>query len=344
MLQVNNRVGGGLEVFTEEEQGFLEIAAEQLSELLFGRADVFVHAGLVHASEDTGSQVAVVKSSDVATPFQVELVSLNFCLEEFVDPSVKFIEIVVSLHVAVSQLCYPRAVVVEVPTSESGMGVHRRKSMVTNSGEMALSLRNRLIFNVSTRDLPRSARILYRVSGGKKRKGPFTPIGWAAAPIFDFKGCMDCQVTVNLFEGDNDVPINTTLSNTRNGRAPSLSSVLCADLIMGVGSPTSRVTVVHSMPPSKASPIQGHVEHFTESDMMELDRILLLSFNPLSTNLLTPDDKDFLWSIRYNILERPELLAAFLMCVQWHNAEHVQEVRSHCVGSYIHEKCGCLYT
>lgn len=328
MLQVNNRVDGSLDQFTDEEQGFLEIAAEQLSELLFGRADVFVNAGMVNASEGKTSngKVAVVNSADVATPFQVELVSLNFNYEEFVDPSVKFFEIVVSLHVAVSQLCHPRAVIVEVPVAESEGGVRRRKSIVTQSGEMALNMRNRLIFNVATRDLPRAARILFRVSGGKKKKGPFTPIGWAAAPIFDFKGCMDCQVTVNLFEGDNDVPINTTLTNTRNARAPSLSSVLCADLIMASSSSAPRVTVVHSMPPSKSSPIQGHVENFTESDVIELDRIFLLSFNPLSTNLLTAEDKDFLWDIRYNILERPDLLAAFLMCVQWHNAEHVQEV------------------
>ncbi|CAE7514021.1 Pde11, partial [Symbiodinium microadriaticum] len=204
LLQVNNRVDGSLDLFTDEEQGFLEIAAEQLSELLFGRADVFVNAGLAHASEGKAGQVAVVNSSDVATPFQVELVSLNFNFEEFVDPSVRFFEIVVSLHVAVSQLCHPRAVVVEVPSTESGGGVRRRKSMVTSSGEMALNMRNRLIFNVATRDLPRSARILFRVSGGKKKKGPFVPIGWAAAPIFDFKGCLDSQVTVNLFHGDND--------------------------------------------------------------------------------------------------------------------------------------------
>lgn len=318
---------GSTDQFSDEEQGFLEIAAEQLSELLYGRADVFVNAGLASASEGKGGgKVAVVNSSDIATPFQVELVSLNFCFDEFVDPSVKFFEIIVSLHVSVSQLCHPRAVIVEVPTADNKSGMGRRKSIVRNSGEMALNMRNRLIFNVATRDLPRAARILFRVSGGKKKKGPFIPIGWAAAPIFDFKGCMDTQVTVNLFEGDNEVPINTTLSNSRNDRAPSLSAVSCADLVMANSSASSHVTVVHSMPPSRSSPIQARVENFTDSDMTELDRILLLSFNPLSTNLLTAEDKDFLWDIRYNILERPELLAAFLMCVHWENAEHVQEV------------------
>lgn len=323
LLQVNNRLDGSHDAFTAEEQGFLELAAEQLSELLYGRADVFLNAGTSN-STDNESEVAVVNSADVMTPFQVELISFNFYFEEYVNPSFKYLEIVVSLHLGVSPLCHSRSFIMEIPYPD-GSSSKRRKSIVANGGEMALNLRNRLIFNISTRDLPRAARILFRVGGSKKKKGPFEPIGWAAAPIFDFKGRMDCQVSVNLFEGDNDVPINTTLSNTHNDRSPSLSAVLSADLILNSNPNTPRITIIHSMPINSKA-IQGAVEHFTESSMMELERILLLSFNPLSTQLLTPEDKEFLWSLRYNILDRPELLAAFLMCVQWQNAEHVQEV------------------
>ena len=46
----------------------------------------------------------------------------------------------------------------------------------------------------------------------------------------------------------------------------------------------------------------------------------------MSTTLLTQSDKDFLWGIRYSILDRPELLPAFVMCVSWRDSEQVQEV------------------
>jgi CRP-like cAMP-binding protein len=345
LLQVNNRLDGSHDEFTNEEQGFLEIAAEQLSELLYGRADVFLNAGTNNSTEHTSANdasVAIVNSSDVMTPFQVELISFNFFYEEYVDPSVKYLELVVSLHLGVSQLCHSRSVIVEIPTPGSSTSPDgksttskRRKSLVATSGEMSLNLRNRLIFNIATRDLPRAARILYRVGGSKKKKGPYDPIGWAAAPIYDFKGRMDCQLSVNLFQGDNNVPINTTLTNTHHDRSPSLSAVLCADLILNANTTPSPhhhtatsprlITVIHSMPKTTQT-IQGAVEQFTESSMNELERILLLSFNPLSTQLLTSEDKEFLWSLRYNILDRSELLAAFLMCVQWQNVEHVHEV------------------
>jgi hypothetical protein len=328
LLQVNNRIDGSHEPFTDEEQGFLELAAEQLSELLYGRADVFLNAGSGQASSAAAHEadVSVVNSADVPTPFQVELMSLNYFLDEFVDGSCKYIEILVSLHLSVSQLCHPRSIIVELQNPDGAP--RRRKSIIHSSstGEMLLNLHNRLIFNIATRDLPRAARILFRLSGSKKKKGPFEPIGWAASPIFDFKGRMDSQVSVNLFRGENDVPINTTLSNTHDDRSPSLGAVLCADLILSNNSSAPRITVIHSMPAPKSTTIQGRVEEFTESDMGELDRILQLSFSPMSHQLLTAEDKDFLWSLRYNILARPELLAAFLMSVQWQNAEHVQEV------------------
>jgi CRP-like cAMP-binding protein len=317
LLQVNNRVDGSLEPFTAEEQGILELAAEQLADLLYGRVDVLINDPTTPLS-NLVKEVAVVKSSDVATPFQVELFSFNCFMSELktVEPTtICFLEVTVSLHLALNVLCNPRSVIIELPVSGG-----------TSSDEINLTLRNRLIFNISTRDLPRATRILFRVGGSKKRKGPFSAIGWAAAPIFDFKGNMDCQPNVRLFPGDNDVPINTTLSNVHDSRAPSISSVLAADLLFAANITAPRVTIVHSMPEAKLGAIQGSAEDFSPHDIAELQRILLLSFNPLSATLLTQQDKEFLWSLRYNILERPELLAAFLISVQWQIAEHVQQV------------------
>lgn len=312
LLQVNNRVNGSEDPFTEEEEEFLMLAAEQLSELLHGRTDLIIENG----SESKKSEIGLVQTADVPTPFQVELFSFNFFNGEHVNSTFKYFEVKVSMHLALNELCTPRAVVVEIPSAG-------KNAKVPPGGEIVLDLRSRIVFNISTKDVPRAARILFRVSGSKKKKGPFTPVGWAAAPVFDFKGTVDTQVSVSLFEGENDIPINTTLSNTRNPRAPSIAAVLCADIVLAENSSTA-VTVVHSMP-TPAS-FQAKVENFTPSDTREINRILLLSFNPMSQSLLTQEDKDFLWAIRHNILEKPELLAAFLMCVQWQNAEHVSEV------------------
>ena len=73
-------------------------------------------------------------------------------------------------------------------------------------------------------------------------------------------------------------------------------------------------------------PIQALVTEFTPNIQAELSRLLLLSFNPLSNQLLTASDKQFLWDIRYSILEQSQLLPAFLMSVPWSQAEAVVEV------------------
>ena len=311
VLQVNNRVNGSLDPFTEEEEEFLMLAAEQLSDLLHGRNELI-------ADDDNQQKVdvGIVHTAEVATPFQVELFSFNFFNGEYVNPAFKYFEVRVSMHLALNELCTPRAVVVEIPSAG-------KNAKVPPGGEIVLDLKSRVVFNISTKDVPRAARILFRVSGSKKKKGPYMPVGWAAAPVFDFKGMVDTQVSVSLFEGDNDVPINTTLSNSRNTRAPSIAAVLCADIVLADSS-NSAISVMHTMP--TPPPFQAKVETFSPSDAREINRILLLSFNPMSQELLTSEDKDFLWSFRHKILEKPELLPAFLMCVQWQNAEHVSEV------------------
>ena len=61
---------------------------------------------------------------------------------------------------------------------------------------MCVNLKNRIQFDILTKDLPRATRILFRVSGSRRRKGGFSPLGWAAAPVFDFKGNVDTQVRI----------------------------------------------------------------------------------------------------------------------------------------------------
>lgn len=124
-----------------------------------------------------------------------------------------------------------------------------------------------------------------------------------------------------------EVPINTTLSNDNDLLATTLSAVLSPDLVLATDSKTPRVRIVHSMP-NRIEPIEGdkNVEGLSDAHARELDRILKLSFNPLSMTLLTEMDKEFLWELRYNILNRADLLPAFVMSIMWNDSERVQEL------------------
>jgi hypothetical protein len=69
----------------------------------------------------------------------------------------------------------------------------------------------------------------------------------------------------------------------------------------------------HRFPPQ----VDKNTDQLTERHLKELDRILKVSFNPLSMTLLTDSDKEFLWELRYNILNRSDLLPAFVMGILW---------------------------
>ena len=83
LLQVNNRLDGSLEPFTLDQQRVLEIAAEQLSELLFGRADIVIHSSAVGSSGVVGGNKGMISchghgclpSSSSCTSLIVEIVS-----------------------------------------------------------------------------------------------------------------------------------------------------------------------------------------------------------------------------------------------------------------------------
>ena len=161
LLQVNNRLDGSLEAFTPEQQRVLELAAEQLSELLHGRADVFINSGNTAKSfgQGSGDGMTVINSAGVTEVFQVELFSLSLGqlgLEIATQENFTSLEVSVSLHLALSQLCDARTVILDMPSPSSDSQVR---------------VRNRLEFGIAVRDLPRATRILFRIGGRKKKTG-----------------------------------------------------------------------------------------------------------------------------------------------------------------------------
>lgn len=306
-----------------------------------------------------------MNSAEAQTPFTIDLFNIgiggNF-REIVIKESVVGLELVVSLHLSLGKLCPPQSARFDLPPALfSGT---KRKSGVRDVGEPTAfaTIGERLVFDLAVRDLPRATRVLFRLVGLKKKgttsigsgsnsSNTIVPLGWAAATLFDFKGCLDCNVKLFFFPGSVENPISTTLSNVNGeevattdrssnsaGRKDSvissgintvsnLTAMMAPDLVLASDSSTPRVRVVHSMPNRGDEPIEGErAIRLSDAHMMELDRILMLSFNPLSMNMITDADRDFLWEIRYSILNRADLLPAFVMAVRWENAEHVQEL------------------
>lgn len=58
-------------------------------------------------------------------------------------------------------------------------------------------------------------------------------LGWVGTTVFDFKGCVfDYILDLKMFPGDNNVPMNTTLSNTHDPFTPSsIKVILVPDII-----------------------------------------------------------------------------------------------------------------
>ena len=315
VLQVNNRIDKPQEAFSAAHQNILELAAEQLSELLYNRAEVFTSTTSGAAAsgktfgQGAGDGMAVIDSSTVAKPFIVELFSLS--LGQWGDElravhGFTSLEVSLSLHLAMGQLCEPLKINIDIPAN----------------GQADYNLRSKMEFDIAVRDLPRAARILYKLSGRKRKNKPVC-IGWAAAPIFDFKGCLDSLVDLRLFAGDIDFPIKTTLSNHNDGNSPSVSMILASDMVLNENRATPRVRIVHSMPQS-SEPILGEDENLTFEEVSELDRLQKQSYNPMAK--FTHVEKEHLWDLRYQILDRPDLLPAFIISMQWKNSDRVREL------------------
>jgi len=351
LLQVNNKLDGNADAFSAEQQRVLELAAEQLSELLHGRADVFIHSGGVGVQKSYGQGVGdgmvLLNSAEVGSNFSLEVLTLSLgaaCSETIQKEGLQFLEIKVSLHLALNMLCEAEVAWKDIPTRITpGSGSSRESTRMNSQGGLQIQFSERLEFGIEMKDLPRATRILFRIAGHKKKTKGGTasrensavrvPLGWVACTIFDFKGCVDCVLdSLKMFDhaaggGEIEVPINTTLSNDNDPLATTISTVLSPDLVLATDSKTPRVRIVHSMP-NRSEPIEGDksTSGLTVQHGAELDRILKLSFNPLSMTLLSDMDKEFLWELRYSILNRADLLPAFVMGVLWNDSERVQEL------------------
>lgn len=182
-------------------------------------------------------------------------------------------------------------------------------------------------FGIPVRDLPRAARVLFKLRGRRKNGSPVT-LGWAASTVFDFKGKMDSVIDLRLFRGDIDAPIKTTLSNVNDSSAPMLSLVLAADLVMSHGDQAApKLRIAHNLTP-RTEPVIGEDENQSETEKAELDRIKTMSFNPLGLSLMSNSDREFLWDLRRQLINRSDLLPAFIMSMQWRNSDRVQELYS----------------
>jgi CRP-like cAMP-binding protein len=340
-LQVNNKLDKDSDAFSPEQQRVLELAAEQLSELLIGRADVFIHAGSVGAhrsyGQGVGDGLVLRNTSDLQVAFQMDISSITIgkkATEILTREGLSVIEVQVSLFLALNQLC---------PSQSVFLDVNSRSPTRTNGSEneMQFSLRDKLSFAIDIKDLPRASRIMFKIVGYKKKRGMNpTPqqasnnrvfFGWAACTAFDFKGCLECFQELKFFpsgEREIQVPINTTLSNRSDTSIASLSATLAPDVMLSEDMGTPRVRVVHTMP-SRLEPFGDRASTDELNDpahTMELERILKLSFNPMSHSIITESDKEFLWSMRYSIFNKAKLLPAFVMSVRWNKAEDVQEL------------------
>jgi len=241
LLQVNNRLDGSMEAFNSEQQRVLELAAEQLSELLYGRADVFIHSGGVSAQKSYGQGVGdgltLKNSGDLTSKFQIQIGSLDFgplCTELIRKENLQNLEIHVSLHLALGQLCSMRKLNIN---DQGGSGARDRnnnevvdtrkftKVKSVNSNNIQLNVHQQVQFDIAVRDLPRATRLLFQLWGWKKKgkhmsmgkesnyslwDSPVTYgaasnaanavfLGWAACTIFDFKGTLCARFLVEVW-------------------------------------------------------------------------------------------------------------------------------------------------
>jgi CRP-like cAMP-binding protein len=344
VLQVNNKLDKDPDAFSSEQQKVLELAAQQLSELLLGRADVFIHAGSENSQRSFGQGVGdglvLLNSAEISTPFQMDVFAITIGLKGadiILRESIIVLEIQVSLHLALTLLCPPQNISIDAIPKIGSNAVGKKGSV--DLSDIHFSVRERITFEINVRDVPRAARILFKIIGYKKKKvsgsssssNPKTFIGWAACTVFDFKGCLDSVQELNLFLGGDrevEVPITTTLNNENDRTVATLSAVLAPDIVLAADTGTPRVRIVHSMP-KRVEPFvsdQQNVATINDAVNCELDRILKLSFNPMSLSIVTEKEKEFLWNLRYTIFHRANLLPAFVMCIHWNRCEQVQEL------------------
>lgn len=381
MLQCCNRTDSTDKPFTEEHVNILDIAAEQLSELILGREEIFAKHGEILQSDNSSSNrnsatcsipptshtfsssslsplgndhsielnemsASHVNSSDIINRFSADVSSLSLGPDTaslIAKSGCNMLEINVALYLSVNQLCIPKSIMVSLPKHLDGRGKGEIIPINVAPSE------SRIIFDLAVRDLPRAARVMIRLIGRRATgsgvlmssasSGPSSiALGWVAANVFDFKGYAEQILDLRFFQGEMSVPITTTLSNSRDNTATSVSITLGADFNIPTAraSPSPSTTssmygqitayrIFHTMP-KRSIPLKVGVSSLTEEETIETNRIALVALNPLSMSLLTSKDKQLMWELRLSILDRPDLLPPFIMCIDWSNSDCVREL------------------
>ena len=340
VLQINNRTDGIDDRFDNTQEQTLMIAGEQLVELIKGRMGELNRQGSEHQHSSraslsgnqgmfyaaANSDERVLESAKLKSYFTVRLNSFavpsKLLNKKEERKKIVSVEVVTSLHFALQLLC--PAIVVDVSLNNF------HALLVGGNYHFNTNVTNKL--NILCSDIPRAARIKFQTNAVLS-DGRRIPLGWAATPVWDFRGYLEWNLELRCFEGGINAPIQTTLNN-RDVKAPfgRVSAILAPDL-MGFWDPEDansftpgpKTHVLHTMPVKDAA-IQGAVEDFTQEKLDNLKRIELLSFAPMSEQLLTDNDREFIWSLRYCILDRPELLPCFIMSVQWNDHFCVAEL------------------
>ena len=107
-----------------------------------------------------------------------------------------------------------------------------------------------------------------------------------------------------------------------------LSLVLAADLVMSHGDQAAqKLRIAHNLTP-RTEPVIGEDENQSHTERAELERIKIMSFNPLGLTLISNTDREYMWDMRRQLVNRSDLLPAFIMSMQWSNSDRVQELYS----------------
>lgn len=318
-LQVNNRTDDDSEPFTPGQVSILELAAEQFSEMLQGRTDVFINS-------DWWEGKSVLHSSEIPAgrKFKIGLQTLSLGLEEqklVAKEHISVIQVTMYLHLAVHEMCDPIRFTARAGSGGAGAG---------GTGALTvMRIDETDDFDIDVCDLPKSARIFFRVSGRKKAGSKPIPICWAAAAVFDFKACLNSQLDLCLFHGSSESFLTTSDSNVNDPHCSKMSVVQGPDLMVAdkvTGEP--RVRIVHEAPereePVKLPDVWSRV--LSPEEEAKVDELRRLSFNPCGMKEIKESDRNFLWSVRLKIAHRPELLPCFVMCIRWQNSNQVRDL------------------
>ena len=208
------------------------------------------------------------------------------------------IEIQVGIFLGLSSLCPTEvASVMLTPPPPKSKRLNSNSTAIIDNNITHIDFACRLEFGLCVRDLPKAARVLFRLGGKKKASSPFIPLGWTASTIFNYKGLVDGHVDLKLFPGDREVPVATTLSNAHDSNASSIFVILLPDLLINSADSGSKHKVVHSIP-VRTTPLQVTADKLSAQNDAKLEEIKLMyafiySFYLLThslTHLITPNN------------------------------------------------------